>query len=85
MKKGEYMKQETYYCDLCKKQVDKENLHIGHFVNVLNSFADDVNESRYTDVKLDLCDTCLDLCTPVMRYKGDNFKVRDYNKNGYYI
>jgi hypothetical protein len=79
------MKLETYYCDLCKQQVDENKIHKGHFVNILNSFTDDVNESRYTDHKLDLCDRCLDLCTPVMRYKGDNFKIRDYNKNGYNI
>lgn len=77
------MKQETYYCDLCKQQVDKNKIHIGHNVNILNSFADDVNMPRYTEYNLDLCDTCLDLCTPVIRFNEDNFKLRDYNKNGY--
>ena len=61
------MKQETYYCDICHQQVDKDKLHIGYSVNVMNSFVPAKDDTRYTNEKLDLCDICLDLCTPVVR------------------
>jgi hypothetical protein len=76
------MKQETYFCDLCHQQVEKDKLHIGYFVNILNSGFGLKDDEKYTDEKLDLCDKCLDLCTPVIKY-GDKFKVREYNKGGY--
>jgi hypothetical protein len=77
------MKQETYFCDLCHLQVNKDRLHIGHFVNVINGGFGIKDDERYTDEKLDLCDKCLDLCTPVIKYSNGNYKIRDYNKNGY--
>lgn len=73
------MVQIKYFCDICKKEITKEKLktirlpvlHIGW------------KDSEYIDRDIEVCEHCRDLCTPVVVYSNDKYKLRDYYKNGY--
>jgi ribosome-binding protein aMBF1 (putative translation factor) len=73
------MVQTRYFCDLCGKESSFGKLNTIK-ISVANS---NCRNYKYKEHELEVCDTCRDLCTPVIQYKDGVYRLRDYYRNGY--